>query len=143
MPTPVNPTTLEFLSATDWALLQSKARAATFRAGQPLIRAANPVMHLYIITKGTAQVLVQGKAIATLSEGAICGEMSLVEGTVASATVQAEGELQAQEIPAAELRGLFEAFPHFGLRFYHSIAVTLSRRLRATSQQLAGKNGHR
>jgi CRP-like cAMP-binding protein len=141
MPTPVPPTTLEFLSANDWALIQSKGRVATFPSGQSLIRAAHPVQYLYILTKGAAQVLVQGKAIAALRQGAICGEMSFIEGTVASASVVADGELEALELPAAELRELFEAFPHLGLRFYRSIAITLSKRLRATSQQLAGKNG--
>jgi hypothetical protein len=32
---------------------------------------------------------------------------------------------------------MFEAFPHFAARFYRSVAVTLSQRLRETSGLLA------
>ncbi len=141
--TRVMPTSLEYLTANDWALIQSKARQITFRDGEPLIRGAHPVLNLYVITKGKAKVLVQGKEVATLSEGAICGDMSFVEGNVASASVVAEGPLEAEQLPAGALRELFETFPHLGLRFYRSVAVTLSKRLRTTSQQLALKNnGH-
>ena len=138
----VTPTTLEYLTANDWALIQSKANAVAFRDGQPLIRAAHPVLNLYVILKGPAQVLVQGKTIAKLNAGAICGDMSFVEGNVASASVVAEGDLEAAQIPAGQLRELFETFPHLGLRFYRSVAVTLSKRLRATSQELSNaRNG--
>jgi hypothetical protein len=36
---------------------------------------------------------------------------------------------------------MFESFPHFAARFYRSVAVTLSQRLRETSGLLAKAKG--
>jgi hypothetical protein len=51
--------------------------------------------------------------------------------------VIADEELTAESLDAATLQALFESFPHVGARFFRSVALTLSRRLRATSAELA------
>jgi len=64
--------------------------------------------------------------------GETCGEMAFLEDSVASATAVAE-----EDVKAYVLYDLFELFPHLGSRFYRSLAVNLSRRLREqiTSKQ--------
>lgn len=131
------PNTLEFLTPTDRTLLSSKSKKLTFAPGQALIREGDPSWAVYLVTGGTARVERNGKAIATLSEGDVFGEMSFLESGNASATVFAADELSVELIETVELHQVFEGFPHLGSRFYKSVAVTLSRRLRETSRLLA------
>lgn len=136
----VKATQLEYLTANDWILIGDHASVVTFRAEQPLIREAHPIDYVYVIRKGTVRIQVAGKRIAQLGAGAICGEMGFLEGRPASASVVAEGEVEADRIPAGKLRDIFDTFPSIGHRFFKSIALNLSRRLRDTSAALADKN---
>lgn len=131
------PNTLEFLTSTDRNLLSGRSRKLTFAPGQALIREGDPSWAVYLVTAGKARVERGGKLIAMLEEGDVFGEMSFLESGPASATVVAEVELSVELIESAELQKVFESFPHLGARFFRSIAVTLSRRLRETSRRLA------
>lgn len=131
---------LEYLTANDWVLIGDHAQRVTFQPRQMLIRAALPTEAVFVIVSGTARVEVGGKAIASLGAGAVCGEMGFLEGRPASASVVAETEVEAERLPAGKLREIFDTFPSIGHRFYKSIAVNLSRRLRDTSSALAERN---
>ena len=48
----------------------------------------------------------------------------------AAANVVAKEDVEAYYLDRATLHSMFELFPHLGSRFYHSLAVILSRRLR-------------
>ncbi len=132
---------LPFLTANDWALLRDKARERQFKRDQRLIHEGLAGNTLYIIRSGTARVERRNGAqtirIATLGVGDICGEMSFIEKSSASASVIADEELTADALDANTLQGVFESFPHIGARFFRSVALILSRRVRATSAELA------
>lgn len=132
---------LPFLTANDWALLRDKARERQFKKDQRLIHEGLAGNTFYIIKSGTARVErrsgAQAIRIATLGPGDICGEMSFIEKTSASASVIADEELIADALDANTLQTIFESFPHAGARFFRSVALILSRRLRATSAELA------
>jgi CRP/FNR family cyclic AMP-dependent transcriptional regulator len=143
-------TTLEYLTKNDWVLLGDHAVPVEIELGITVIRQGQPIENLYVIREGKVSVQIGGKTVATLGVGAICGEMGFLEGRPASASVVAESDpLVADKLSAAKLRELFETFPTLGLRFYKSVALNLSRRLRDTSSALAVEskkengNGHR
>lgn len=131
---------LQFLTPNDWALLRDKAREVQFTKDQRLIHEGLVGNTLYILKAGTARVERKNAGrpirIATLGAGDICGEMSFIEKTSASASVVADETLTADALDAAVLAQMFESFPHLGSRFFRSVALTLSRRLRATSADL-------
>ena len=131
------PNTLEYLTPTDRTLLSSKSKKLTFPPGQALIREGEPSWAVYIVTAGNARIERNGKLLATLGEGDVIGEMSFLESGSSSATVLADNDLSVELLESTELLKIFEAFPHLGARFYRSVAVTLSRRLRETSRVLA------
>jgi CRP-like cAMP-binding protein len=56
--------------------------------------------------------------------------MSFLEDAPASASVTADGEIEAYRLDQLSLQSLFELFPHLASRFYRSLATNLSRRLR-------------
>lgn len=130
------------LSSNDWVLLRTKAVRYTFRLGEEIIREGDRLDSFYVIVRGEASVELAGTGsrtiVATLGPGDICGEMAFLEQTRASATVIAKDlEVEVEKINAQELRETLNAFPGLGARFYFSLALILSQRLKATSRELA------
>jgi CRP-like cAMP-binding protein len=135
------PNELEYLLATDKQLLATKSTRVIFTTDQKIIQEGAPSKAVYFLREGTARVhrngMNPGARLATLSAGDICGEMAFLENVNASASVIADGPVTADAIETAILHSIFENFPHLGSRFYRSIALMLSRRLRETTKQLS------
>jgi extracellular factor (EF) 3-hydroxypalmitic acid methyl ester biosynthesis protein len=121
---------LQYLSHNDWTLLVDHAKQVTFKKGDVLIQQGSQSKMLYVIAAGKVKVSVLGTAFAQIGAGEVCGEMAFLEDSGPSATATAEEEVQAFCIEWPKLIELFELFPHLGSRFYRSLAVNLSRRLR-------------
>lgn len=121
---------LPYLSQNDWALVIDRAKPVSFKKGGVLIQLGKESKILYLIAAGKAKVSVAGGFVAHIGPGEICGEMSFLEGGLPSASAIAEDEVQAYAIDWQSLMDLFELFPHLASRFYRSLAVNLSRRLR-------------
>jgi CRP-like cAMP-binding protein len=134
--------TLDRLGEHDWVLMLARACRLTFKPGEEIIKEGAHGKAIYLIRSGMASVQVtrgdRKMEIATLGPGEVCGDMSFLMKTLTSAAVVAKEELVADEMDGKELDALFESFPGVGLRFYHSLAVVLARRLRDTSNTLAG-----
>lgn len=129
---------LEYLTSNDWALLRSKSRKMSFRSGEIIIRLNARPEALFLLKSGGATVEVtRGNVIARLTEGDICGEMAFIENNLASASVIAEKDTEAEALHLTDLAEVFANFPHLEARFYKSLALLLSRRLRRTSGELA------
>lgn len=123
---------LEFLTPNDWVLIIDRAKRTTFQKGEILIHAGKQNKTVYLLVKGHARVETgASKAfIAQLEPGEVCGEMAFLENGVASASVSASDALEVCAIEWTALTDLFELYPHMGSRFYRSLAVNLSRRMR-------------
>ncbi len=127
---------MKYLTDNDHALIMSKAKPVTFDKGEPLIREGQPSPAFYMIRTGSVRVQRGNTNLATLRGGNVCGEMTLLEASPASASVIAEDVVVADAVDVESMREIFLAFPHLGSRFYRSIALTLSSRLRDTSCRL-------
>ena len=121
---------LQYLSHNDWMLLLDRAQPIIFKKGDVLVQQASQAKTLFIIAAGKVKVSISGKVLAQIGPGEICGEMAFLEDSRPSATATAEDEVQAFSIEWKTLIELFELFPHVASRFYRSLAVNLSRRLR-------------
>ncbi len=123
-------------------LMAAKLRRRSFRLGDAIISEGSLNNKLFIIRAGEAAVEVAGtksRAVAaTRGPDDMCGDMSFLERNQTSAAVITKSaELEADEIQWEEMQEIFQAFPMIVARFYHSLAVILSRRLRDTSRELA------
>jgi CRP-like cAMP-binding protein len=127
---------LEYLTANDWSLLVDKSRFTSSRRGETLLRQGERIDHILFVVSGAATIQVYATKIAQIGAGEICGEMAFLEGGLASATVTADQDVTALAVDWTALSDLFELFPHLASRFYRSLAVGLSRRLR---EQLVAK----
>lgn len=122
---------LEYLSPNDWALLIDRAKKVTFKKEETLIKKGGQTKVVYPLVRGTAKIEAEfGIRIAQIGPEQICGEMAFLEDNVASASAIAEQEVEACALDWSTLRDLFELYPHVASRFYRSLAVSLSRRLR-------------
>jgi len=121
---------LQYLSHNDWMLLVDRAKQVAFKKGDVFIQQGSHSKTLYIIAAGKVNVSISGAALAQIGPGEICGEMAFLEDSRPSATATAEEEVHAFSIEWEKLAELFELFPHLASRFYRSLAVNLSRRLR-------------
>jgi CRP-like cAMP-binding protein len=122
---------LEYLTPNDWQLIVDRAKRTAFNKGDVLIQAGKQNKTVYLLVKGNARVEASTKAfIAQLQPGEVCGEMAFLENGVASASVTAAEALEVCAIEWSALSDLFELYPHLGSRFYRSLAVNLSRRMR-------------
>jgi len=122
---------LEYLTDNDWSLIADRSKHVKFSSGEVVIQESRTARTVYLILRGKAKVDNAAKAkIAEIGPGEIAGEMSFMERAPAAASVIAEEEVEALAIDWKSLEDLFELFPHLASRFYRSLAVNLSRRLR-------------
>jgi CRP-like cAMP-binding protein len=121
---------LIYLTANDWALVADKANRVQLKEGTILIQKGKRTTGVFLLLKGSARVVIPAQASRMLGPGEICGEMSFLEDSAASASVIAEKDIEAYHLDRATLQSLFELFPHLGSRFYRSLATNLSHRLR-------------
>jgi CRP/FNR family cyclic AMP-dependent transcriptional regulator len=122
---------LEYLTPNDWALIVDKSKTKSFKANEALIEPGKPRGMVYLLVKGNARIESNAKVrISQIGPGEVCGEMSFLENQLASAWVIAEDAVEAYAIDWGTLHEVFELYPHLASRFYRSLAVNLSRRLR-------------
>ena len=124
-------TGLIYLTANDWALVADKASRVNFKTGETIVERGRRTHGVYLILKGTASVHIPSHtATKVIGAGEICGELSFLDELPASASVIADGAVEAYYLDRPALTSLFELFPHLASRFYRSLAANLSRRLR-------------
>ena len=122
---------LEYVTPNDWALILDKATRRSFAQGTQLIQVNKQNPNIFFVVKGSASIVSsRGWQIASVRAGEILGEMAFLEGAKPSATVVADEDVEVYSVSWAVLHELFNLFPHLGSRFYRSVAVSLSRRLR-------------
>lgn len=117
----------------DFALL-ARATDATrsFKAGEVVFSAGDPGTEFFVIKSGTVTVRQGNRALQTLGEGEIFGEMALIDSEPRSATVTAETDCVV--VPVGEKQFLFMSSeaPFFSL----SVMRVLVQRLRASNRAL-------
>jgi CRP/FNR family transcriptional regulator, cyclic AMP receptor protein len=121
---------LQYLTQNDWVLLVDRAKLVVVKKGSTLIQQGKQTRMVYLLVKGRVTIESSGVKIAQIGPGQICGEMAFLEDTLASATATVDEDVEAYALSWSALSDLFELFPHLASRFYRSLAVNLSRRLR-------------
>lgn len=128
-----------FLTANDWTLIADKATRVEFKPGDTIIHRGKRNDGVHLILKGAAVVQIPGQVTApTIGPGEVCGEISFLDEQPATLNVVAKDTVEAYYLDRATLQTLFELFPHLGSRFYHSLASSLSHRLRELIGRAAG-----
>jgi len=118
------------------------ATSPALAAGEVLIREGQLLDRFYVLLDGHMDVSVKGiGTVATLGSGEILGEMSFVDNSPTSASVQAVDTVRLLELNKADLDARFVSDPAAGMRFFKAIAVFLAERMRSTVKRLGYGTG--
>ena len=125
------------LSDTDVDWLASKGQRIKVLKGTKLIEFGVEINNLYIVLEGELSVQTnKGFELAKLSSGEILGEMSFVDSRPPSASVLVLQDATLLELDKAVLQEKLDTDTGFSSRFYRSIAVFLSERMRSLVGQM-------
>lgn len=108
-------------------MLAASAIHQTFKPGSVLLVQGRAGDALTVILSGIADVERGGETLATLAEGDWFGEISLLTGYSASASVTARTAMEVAVIEGDALRGVIALVPSIGDTILTEIAVRLGR----------------
>ena len=91
--------------------LATRFRARDALAGELVITQGTPGDGLYVILAGEVEVLRDGTVAGTLGAGDVFGEMSLLDGVPASATVRTLRRTSLLRLPPGELSAVLDRYP--------------------------------
>jgi CRP/FNR family transcriptional regulator, cyclic AMP receptor protein len=118
------------------ALLRVRARP-----GQVLMAEGDAGDWLLLVLSGTVDVTRHGPGgvsrLAVVKEGAMLGEMSMLDGAPRSASCTAIETVEAGVLTRGAIAGLIREHPVVGAKLLVEINQLLAQRLRNTSNQLA------
>ncbi len=132
------------LTINDWVKLIKLCDRQIYVSNGKILNKGQINTAIYFLVEGCVRIELPAdqtpQLLARLSGSAVFGEMSFLDGDAVSADVVAEGTAELLRLERDDLELLVRADKMFGLRFYHSLAVTLSQRIRITNAK-AAKSG--
>lgn len=116
---------------------RERAVAASFNAGDAILRAGEPSGHFHVIVKGLVRIANAGDGrapeLSVLRKGDCFGEMSILTGAAAGNQVEAVEPCLTLAVAREDFRNLLADFPAVAIILYR----VLSRRITASNQKLA------
>jgi len=111
------------------------------KAGDVLTREGEPVEHLYYLAEGEARVTMAGRQIGTCHSGDLIGELTVLSGEKATATVILDGPARFWCAPAEDLRPYVEAHDDIRRAIEHGFARALKSKLHASNAAMVQAGG--
>ena len=128
----------EYLTDDDRAMLVEKGEVLDVEKDQVILEEGERRRALYVILEGSCRVERahhgEDMVITELGKDEFFGDMNFLEGIGASATVTANEPTKVLVITPEETNTLLLSVPGLSSRFYQSLALNLSRRLRETTE---------
>jgi hypothetical protein len=109
----------------------------TGKAGDVLTREGEVVDHLYYLAEGEARVVSTGSQVGTCRAGDLIGEITVLSGEKASATVTLDTPARFWCARADDLRPYVEAHEDVRRAIEHGFATVLKSKLRASNRTIA------
>ena len=113
-----------FANAEDAFLqrLSEEFTTRTYAAGATITEEGEPGRTFLVIDTGAATVTVHGEKVGQLGPGDALGEMALIDKSARSATVRADSEVHAFQLPVWSFRPLIESHPEVVWAFLEAMA---------------------
>lgn len=107
------------------------------RPGETLIRQGEPTPHLFYLSEGDARVSRHGHEIATCGPGHFLGEITVLSGLPATATVTLATRARFWCVTAEALTLFLEANPDLRPRLESAFVGDVAEKLRLANERLA------
>jgi extracellular factor (EF) 3-hydroxypalmitic acid methyl ester biosynthesis protein len=131
-----------FLTHDDLRLLAEKARRVSFATGEIVLSEGSEAPGIFVLRSGRVKIEKRFPSpphtITTLGPGEVFGEVSFIDSHPASASVIAVEASEADILEKTEVISLLASVPGLSSRFYQSLALKLSERLRSTTDTVVG-----
>lgn len=132
-------TKLKALSAREARRMLDEGRWVEGWRGQNMARQGDEIGKLYYLSRGEADIIVDGAPVARIGAGSFIGELTVLEGGPANASVVLSRPSTFFEIPADSLRALAEAQPDLRAHLQKSLLDDTQAKLLQTNATLAGE----
>jgi CRP-like cAMP-binding protein len=133
------------LTKTQLELVASICEPATFDAGTILIQENESSDELYVIGRGTVEIMmnpgfvsasqeeVDAVVVAELRHGQVFGEIALVDQGIRSATARvSQNNTYILRIPRKRLMLLCDTYPYLGYKLMKNLAADMAMKMRNT-----------
>jgi len=132
----------DYLNSDDRALLIERGEVIDVEKDHVILEEGELRRALFVTLEGACRVERrhgdEDMKIAELGKDEFFGDMNFLEGLGASASVIADGPTKVLIITPEETNTLLLSVPGLSSRFYQSLALNLSRRLRQTTERFMG-----
>jgi diguanylate cyclase (GGDEF)-like protein len=109
--------------------LVPRVRLLQLEAGQRLLRRGEPNLRVYVVTSGRLRVELDDSPLAYIDQGETVGELSLLAGSAATATVAAEEATQLLVLDEETFWWLAESSHEFSV----GLLIRLAKRMRSNN----------
>lgn len=130
------------LTADELAIVAALLTPARFPAGAVVCREGEEAHEMWILTRGSVSVRLffagatRMKRVASLGVGTIVGDMAFIEGSRRSATIVADEDVECYLLDRDAYSVLLREHPEIGIKLLDNMLLEMTRRLRATSDEL-------
>jgi len=126
------------LSSGELSSIESILHRREYDPGEVLFHQGNPGVGMYIIQKGTIEIVYEptGETLVELSDGDFFGELALLNETPRSATAVSKNESVLYGLFRPDLLGLVERDPSLGVQLLLRMSQVISERLIQTNEQV-------
>ena len=125
---------LDLLDESERGRLLEQAQPRTYATGESLVVEGARDVRLIVVRSGSARVekehLGTRVPLGRVGAGEVLGELPFVDGRPASASVVADGTVEADVLEGAEIERLLAADAALSARVHRALAITLAGRLR-------------
>lgn len=109
------------------------------RRGEVLIRENQAAPSLFYLGEGVAAIRRDGAEVGKLSDGALIGEATVLDGTHATGTVVLGSNARLWFVPAAALRAYLAANPDIAVALHEGFARALRGKLATANTRIANR----
>lgn len=133
---------LEGFSKAEIEIFSGSLVEKTYAKEDAIIRAGDEASELFMLSRGRVSVFVGSdsssrRRLATFSPGMIFGEMSLIDRSPRSATIEADSTVQCRILTVAAFDQLGDEHPVIKIKLLENLSRGLSRKLRKANLELS------
>ena len=120
----------------DW--LFSAGETIDLRAGDVVVSEGENPTSVWLVANGVFRVEVEHETLShsVLGPGDLIGELSLLDGKGASATVTSDTDSTVLRLPRSAIEAALDEQPAIGGSFWRAVASLVAQRLRTTTNEL-------
>lgn len=125
----------KYFTAQEKQFILSITRPTLLLPGESLVRENDQHDNLYLITRGSLEVMRADDVVTTLGAGDVLGELAFVSGVAWTATVRAVDPTSIHILERAQLQWLATEAPELLGKLMLAVCDILGARLRAEAER--------